>query len=116
MGMRKICAMMVPRNLTDQNWDARLSAIFTSKCITVMLLTPTVDSNSQAPYSTDLATCDFFLFQKVKTALKEQHFESTEEIQKSVKQGLNDIPQNVFLECYKKWQPHWKCWVKIQVM
>jgi hypothetical protein len=28
MGLRKICAKMVPRNLTDQQLDARLSAVF----------------------------------------------------------------------------------------
>jgi len=25
LGMRKICAKMVPRNLTEQQWDARVS-------------------------------------------------------------------------------------------
>jgi hypothetical protein len=28
LGIRKICAKMVPRNLTEQQWDARLSAVF----------------------------------------------------------------------------------------
>jgi GH24 family phage-related lysozyme (muramidase) len=28
VGMRKICAKMVPRNLTEQQWDALLSAVF----------------------------------------------------------------------------------------
>jgi hypothetical protein len=49
-----------------------------------MLQTPTDYSNLRAPYSTDLATCDFFIFQKFKAALKGQSFESTKEIQKSV--------------------------------
>jgi hypothetical protein len=95
MGMRKICAKMVPGNLTDQQLDARVSAVLTSKCITVMLKTS---------YSPDLSTCDFFLFQKFKTALKGQHFKSTVEVQKTVTQILNDIPQNVFRECYKQRQ------------
>jgi hypothetical protein len=30
-GMRKICAKMVPRNLTEQQRDARLSAVFDIK-------------------------------------------------------------------------------------
>jgi hypothetical protein len=67
----------------------------TSKCITVML---------QPPYSTDLATLDFCSFQKVKSPVKGHHFELTEDIQKSVTQALNDIPQNAFRECYKQWQ------------
>jgi hypothetical protein len=33
------------------------------------------------------------LFQKVKTALKGHHFESTEDIQRSVTQVLNEIPK-----------------------
>jgi hypothetical protein len=28
VGMRKICVQMVPRNLTEQQWDARLRAVF----------------------------------------------------------------------------------------
>jgi hypothetical protein len=28
LGIRKICIKMVPRNLTQQQWDARLSAVF----------------------------------------------------------------------------------------
>jgi hypothetical protein len=45
-----------------------------------------------------------FYFNKVKTALKGHHFESTKDIQRSVTQVLNDIPQNTFQECYKQWQ------------
>jgi Rieske Fe-S protein len=54
----------------------------------------------QPPYSLYLAPCDLFLFKKVETAVKGHHFESTEHIQRSVKQDLNDIPQNTFQECY----------------
>jgi hypothetical protein len=53
----------------------------------------------QPPYSPNLAPCDFFLFQKVKKAVKGHHFQSTDDIQKSVTQVLNDIPQNAFQEC-----------------
>jgi hypothetical protein len=66
-----------------------------SKCIKVML---------QPTCALDLAPCDFLLFQKVKTELKGHHFESTEDIQESVTQVLNDTPQNVFQECYKQWE------------
>jgi len=55
LGMRKICDKMVPRNLTEQQRDARLSAVFTSKCITVML---------QPPYSPDRAAATSFYFKK----------------------------------------------------
>jgi hypothetical protein len=61
----------------------------------------------QLPYSHDLATFHFFLFQKVKSTVKGQHFESTEGVQRHVMQVLKDIPQNVFQECYKQWQHRW---------
>jgi transposase len=68
----------------------------------------------QPPYSPDLAPCDYFLFLKVKTVLKGHHFESTEDIQMSVTQVLNDIPQNTFQKCYKQWQHRWKRCVRAQ--
>jgi len=70
----------------------------------------------QPPYSPDLAPCDLFLFQKPKLAMKGHHFESTEDIQRSVTQALNDIPQAAFQECYKQWQHRWKTCVQAQGM
>jgi hypothetical protein len=64
--MRKICAKLVPRNLREQQRDAWLSAIF----------------NIQIHYGD--AAAFFFLFQKVKSEVKGHHFESTEDIQRSV--------------------------------
>jgi hypothetical protein len=49
-------------------------------------------------------------------ALKGHHFESPEDIQRSVLQVLNDIPQNVFQECYKQKQHHWKWCVQAHGM
>ena len=65
---------------------AALSVVqfLTSRCITVML---------QSPYSPDFTPCDFFLFQKVKLAVKEHNFDSTEDIWRVVTQALNDILQ-----------------------
>ena len=62
-----------------------------SKCITVML---------QPLYSPDLAHCESFLFQKVKSAVKGHHFEFTEDIQRNITQVLNDTLQGVFQGCY----------------
>jgi hypothetical protein len=78
-----------------------------SRCITVM---------PQPPYSHDLAPCDFFLFQKVKSAVKGHHFESMEGIQRAVTQALNNIPQAAFQECCKQWQYCWKRCVQAQGM
>jgi hypothetical protein len=70
----------------------------------------------QPSYSPDLAPCDFFLFQKVKLAVKGYHSGSTEDIQRSVTQLLNDIPQNSFQKCYKQWLHRWKRRVQAQGM
>jgi hypothetical protein len=48
--------------------------------------------------------------------MKRHHFESTEDIQRSVTQALNDIPQAAFQECYKQWQQRWKMCVQAQGM
>jgi hypothetical protein len=66
--------------------------------------------------SHDLAPCDLFLFKKVKSTVKGHHFESTENIQRSVTQALNYITQNAFQECYKEWQHSWKRCVQAQEM
>jgi surfactin synthase thioesterase subunit len=70
----------------------------------------------QPPYLPDHAPCNFFLLQKVKSAVKGHHFDSLEDIQRSVTQILNDIPQNVFQECFKQWQHRWKRCVQAQGM
>jgi hypothetical protein len=70
----------------------------------------------QPSYSPDLATCDFIIVKKVKLTVKGHHFESTEDIQRSVTQVLIYIPQNAFQECYKQWQHCWKRCVQAQAM
>jgi len=66
--------------------------------------------------SPDLAPCELFLFQKVKSTVNGHNFESRENIQGSVTQALNYITQNAFQECYKKWQHRWKRRVQAQGM
>jgi len=66
LGTSKICAKMVSRNLREQQWDGRLRAVCDIQLHYGELL---------PSYSPDLAPCDFFLFQKVKSAVKGQHFE-----------------------------------------
>jgi len=68
----------------------------------------------QPPYSPDFKLYSFFLFEKVKLVVKGHHCESTEDIQRSVMQALNNIPQNAFQEYYRQWQHHWKRCVQAQ--
>ena len=48
--------------------------------------------------------------------MKGHHFEPTEDFQMSVTQAINDIPEDVFQECYKEWQHRWKTFVQAQGM
>jgi transposase len=55
----------------------------------------------QPPYSPDLAPADFFLFPKLKSALKGRHFNTFDEIQKKSKQGLFAIPKEAFQKVFQ---------------
>jgi len=74
------------------------------KCNTVM---------AQPPYSTRILRILFF-FQKAKSAVKGHHFETTEDIQRSVTQDLKDIPHAAYQEYYNQWQHCWKSCVQAQ--
>ena len=63
----------------------------------------------QAPYSPDLAPCDFWLFPKLKTILKGRRFQSREDIMKKLTEELGSILEEEFKRCFKKWK---KCWGK----
>ena len=58
----------------------------------------------QAPYSPDLAPCDFWLFPKLKTTLKGRRFQSREDIMKKATEELQSIPGEEFMKCFEKWQ------------
>jgi hypothetical protein len=55
-------------------------------------------------YSPDLASCDFYLFPKMKLNFKGWRFVSIEEIQAESQQVLNTLTPEDFSECFQKWQ------------
>jgi hypothetical protein len=63
----------------------------------------------QPPYSPDLAPCDFWLFPKLKNALKGQKFADISDIQRNLTL-LRGILENDFQDCFWQWH-HWlrKC-------
>ena len=63
----------------------------------------------QPPYLLDLAPADFFLFTKLKTAMKGKRFATIEEIKEQSKQKLLAIPKCEFRKCFEDWK---KCWHK----
>jgi histone-lysine N-methyltransferase SETMAR len=52
------------------------------------------------PYSPDLAPCDFWLFPKLKNALKEQRFADLSDTQHNLKTLLQGISENDFQDCF----------------
>jgi len=66
------------------------------------------------PYSPDLCPCDFFLFPKLKTHLKEHHFGTVENAQAAAARALNNISSEDFLHCYEEWQQRWNRYIRSQ--
>ena len=62
----------------------------------------------QPAYSPDLAPADFFLFPRIKTALKGHHFDVIEAIQAAVATSLNEVPVEAFQGAYRAWENRWK--------
>ncbi|KAJ8950203.1 hypothetical protein NQ318_003194 [Aromia moschata] len=57
-----------------------------------------------APYSPDVAPCDFFLFPKIKSALKRTRFESMEEVKRKSAELLNALTKEDFQHCLDQWE------------
>lgn len=66
------------------------------------------------PYSPDLAPADFFLFPRIKSALKGTRFSSIDEIQSAVTKTLREVPEDAFQGAYRSWQSRWKKCVEAQ--
>jgi len=56
------------------------------------------------PYSPDLAPCDFFLFPKIKSALKGTRFESEDTVKAKATQLLNSLTQDDLWHCFQQWK------------
>ncbi|CAM1306317.1 Uncharacterised protein r2_g1611 [Pycnogonum litorale] len=53
--------------------------------------------------SPDLAPCDFFLFPKLKGAIKRTRFEGVEAVKRAVTTELRAIPEESFHQCIEAW-------------
>jgi transposase len=54
------------------------------------------------PYSPDLAPCNFWLFPKLKTALKGHRFSDIADIQEHAATILQSIPEEEFQKCFEQ--------------
>ena len=62
----------------------------------------------QPPYSPDVAPPDFFLFPKIKRALKGQHHGTLERVKAAATTCLREIPVEAFQGAYEEWVKRWK--------
>ena len=58
----------------------------------------------QLPYSADQAPCDFYLFPKLKQALKGQRFSTINERKAQSQAELKVIPKEAFHHCFSDWK------------
>ncbi|PNF28257.1 hypothetical protein B7P43_G06641 [Cryptotermes secundus] len=58
----------------------------------------------QAPYSPNMAPCEFWLFPKLKMPLKGTQFESREDIMRNATVRLITIPIDAFQKCFQQWE------------
>jgi transposase len=56
------------------------------------------------PYSPDIALCDFWLFGELKKNLRRHKFTTEEELETAVMEFFESIPQEQWLEAFKRWQ------------
>ena len=68
----------------------------------------------QAPYSPDMAPCDFWLFPHLKTQLKGTRFESRNDIIRNTTANLYSIRKEAFQKCFKHWRNRWEKCVQSQ--
>ena len=54
------------------------------------------------PYSPDLSPCDYFLFPKLKTAIKGAFYDNVSTIQAAVTQVLKNVPKTDFKKSMDK--------------
>lgn len=76
----------------------------TAFIVTDYLVRVNVPVVPQPPYSPDLSPPDFFLFPRLKSALKGKRFDSIEDIQANVKAALAAIPEQAFGEAFESWK------------
>jgi hypothetical protein len=61
----------------------------------------------QAPYSPNMAPCDFWFFLKLKRPLKGFHFDSRKVIMQNATKELRSLPEEAFQKCFQQWKERW---------
>ena len=56
------------------------------------------------PYSPDLAPCDFFLFPKIKSALKGTRFKSIDAVKAKAREFMNKLSKDDLQHRFQQWK------------
>lgn len=82
----------------------------TAISVSQFLVKNSMVSLPHAPYSPDLAPCDFFLFPRMKRGMKGRRFDSIEEVKIKTREELAGITEDEFKKCFEQWKHRWdKC-------
>jgi len=65
------------------------------------------DNGFTPPYSPDLASCDIFLFPRMKRDLKGKRFQNVEEVREKTTEALKAITLQEFQNCFEQWKKRW---------
>ena len=90
----------------DKSWLLHHKNAPTHKAISVrqLLVKKQITALDHPPNSPDLASCDFWLFSRLKDVMKGTHFSSLEEIKASVMRELKRLKEEDFTKCFCGWQ------------
>jgi transposase len=66
------------------------------------------------PYSPDLAPCDFYLFPKIKSVLKGNHFVSVENMKVKTAGKRNSLKEQDLRKCFEHWQHRMELCVSLE--
>ena len=75
----------------------------TSAIVTVFLKKEKVTVLLHPAYSPDLASCDFFLFPKLKAFLAGRKYQSRQALGSAIHQYLITLPKSAYRDAFKKW-------------
>jgi len=81
---------------------------------TRFLLLQIWQSSPYPPYLLDLATCEFFLFPKMKLKLKGWRYDGIEEIQTGLQNVMKMLMQNSFQNCFRLWKTCWNLCINVK--
>ena len=66
------------------------------------------------PYSPDLASCDFWPFPKVKSALAGKHFSKIQDLAQAVHAEMRAIPASEYQECFQKQKMRMQRFIEVE--